>query len=77
MKLTRKFIEKDGSGLVTLVPEDNEDMWHVYNLIQKGDSLKATTIRYVSPRSWRIYFIEKSSMKPQRDLQINRVSELP
>ncbi|KAJ9112282.1 hypothetical protein QFC19_000701 [Naganishia cerealis] len=33
MKLVNKHIERDGSGYVTLRPEDDEDMWHVYNLI--------------------------------------------
>ena len=45
MKLVNKSINRDGSvslhlpnrtdeqGHVTLRPEDDEDMWHVYNLI--------------------------------------------
>lgn len=45
MKLVKKFIEKDKSGYVALIAEDSEDMWHAYNLIAKGDHLKATTIR--------------------------------
>lgn len=48
MKLVKQFIEKDKSGYVTLIPEEFEDMWHVYNLIQKHDQLRAVTIRYVS-----------------------------
>ena len=50
MKLVKKFIEKDASGSITLIPEDAEDMWHAYNLISKGDQLKATTIRSVLSR---------------------------
>lgn len=30
---------------VTLMPEEAEDMWHTYNLLQVGDSLRASTIR--------------------------------
>lgn len=30
---------------VTLIPEEAEDMWHSYNLLQVGDSLRASTIR--------------------------------
>lgn len=30
---------------VTLIPEEAEDMWHTYNLLQVGDSLRASTIR--------------------------------
>ncbi|KAJ1675898.1 Translation factor pelota [Spiromyces aspiralis] len=47
MKLLRKNIEKDQSGFVRLEPEESEDMWHLYNLIQKGDQVEATTVRYV------------------------------
>ena len=35
-----------GSSQVTLMPEEAEDMWHTYNLLQMGDSLRASTIRY-------------------------------
>ena len=38
-------------GHVTLRPEDDEDMWHLYNLIQQDDSVRAPAIRYVSPLS--------------------------
>ncbi len=29
-----------------LIPEEPEDMWHMYNLIAIRDSVKSTTIRY-------------------------------
>lgn len=51
MKLVRKDIEKDSAGQVTLVPEEPEDMWHTYNLVQVGDSLRASTIRKVQTES--------------------------
>lgn len=35
------------SSQVTLIPEEAEDMWHTYNLLQVGDSLRASTIRSV------------------------------
>ncbi|WVR07212.1 mRNA surveillance protein pelota [Kwoniella sp. DSM 27419] len=47
MKLVNKHVEKDGSGYVTLRPEDDEDMWHVYNLIAEGDHVRAMAIRRV------------------------------
>ncbi|KAF7332010.1 eRF1-1 domain-containing protein [Mycena kentingensis (nom. inval.)] len=47
MKLVNKYIDKHGTGHVTLRPEDDEDMWHLYNLIQEGDSVRATAIRRV------------------------------
>ncbi|KAI9001084.1 eRF1 domain 1-domain-containing protein [Trametes punicea] len=47
MKLIGKRVEKDGSGHVTVRPEDDEDMWHLYNLIQEGDRVRAAGIRRV------------------------------
>ncbi|KAJ1853262.1 Translation factor pelota [Coemansia sp. RSA 2703] len=51
MKLLNQAIEKDQSGYVRVVPEEPEDMWHIYNLIQKGDQLQASTIRGVKSES--------------------------
>uniref|UniRef100_A0A8C6PWC4 Protein pelota homolog n=1 Tax=Nothobranchius furzeri TaxID=105023 RepID=A0A8C6PWC4_NOTFU len=51
MKLLHKDIEKDYAGQVTLMPEEAEDMWHTYNLLQVGDSLRASTIRKVQTES--------------------------
>eukprot|EP00053_Salpingoeca_punica_P009830 m.88437 g.88437 ORF g.88437 m.88437 type:complete len:423 (-) comp15185_c0_seq1:143-1411(-) len=47
MKLLSRHIEKDGSGQVSMIPEEAEDMWHAYNLIAPGDRLRATAIRKV------------------------------
>ncbi|KAJ7781113.1 eRF1 domain 1-domain-containing protein [Mycena metata] len=47
MKLVNRFVDKHGTGHVTLRPEDDEDMWHLYNLIQEGDSIRAPAIRRV------------------------------
>ncbi|XP_054168307.1 protein pelota-like [Oppia nitens] len=51
MKLLSKYMTKECSGRVVLIPDDNEDMWHIYNLIQEGDNLKATTFRKVTIES--------------------------
>nr|CAB3264774.1 protein pelota homolog [Phallusia mammillata] len=51
MKLIYRDIGKDSSGQVTLVAEDGEDMWHTYNLLQPGDSLRASTLRKVQVES--------------------------
>jgi protein pelota len=51
MKLIKKSLEKDGFGTLTMVPEEAEDLWHVYNLLQTPDLLKATTIRRVVTES--------------------------
>lgn len=47
MKLVRQDITKNGSGSVKLVPEEAEDMWHVYNLVAKGDRVSGVTVRKV------------------------------
>ncbi|KAF0295775.1 Protein pelota [Amphibalanus amphitrite] len=51
MKLLRKDIDKDGKGIVALIPEDAEDIWHAYNLIHPGDAIRASTIRKVQTES--------------------------
>ncbi|XP_028931465.1 protein pelota homolog [Ornithorhynchus anatinus] len=51
MRLLKKELEKDNAGRVTLVPEEAEDMWHAYNLLQAGDSLRASTVRKVQTES--------------------------
>ncbi|XP_076812620.1 protein pelota homolog [Clavelina lepadiformis] len=51
MKLIYKDISKDSSGQVTLIPEDGEDLWHTFNLLQPGDSLRCTTLRKVQVES--------------------------
>ncbi|EDQ93058.1 uncharacterized protein MONBRDRAFT_13325 [Monosiga brevicollis MX1] len=48
MKLLKNHINShDGTGEVTLLPEQEEDMWEAYNLIQIGDAIRATTMRKV------------------------------
>lgn len=47
MKLVHKSLERDGAGSIVMVPEETEDMWHVFNLIAEGDSVRASTVRKV------------------------------
>uniref|UniRef100_UPI00358FED7C protein pelota homolog n=1 Tax=Myxine glutinosa TaxID=7769 RepID=UPI00358FED7C len=51
MKLISKNMDKDSFGQVTLIPDESEDMWHTYNLVQAGDSLRASTFRKVQTES--------------------------
>lgn len=41
-------------GYVTLRPEDDEDIWHLYNLIQKEDLVRAPAIRCATIPSFPI-----------------------
>ena len=48
MRIERRSIKKAwGEGYVTLVPTDDEDLWHIYNLIQKGDHIRMKTRRKI------------------------------
>ncbi|KAG9234703.1 hypothetical protein BJ875DRAFT_460828 [Amylocarpus encephaloides] len=51
MRLVKQNIERDGSGTVTLCPQEPEDMWHAYNIIQVNDLLRASAIRKVTTES--------------------------
>lgn len=51
MRLVKRNINSDGSGSVTLCPEEPEDMWHAYNLVLVGDYLTASAIRRVTTES--------------------------
>ncbi|SPC66804.1 probable Pelota protein [Ustilago sp. UG-2017b] len=51
MKITSRHIEKDGSGRITIVPEEDEDMYHLYNLIETGDRVRAAAVRRVQSES--------------------------
>lgn len=52
MKLVKRSISaKDGSGSIMLRPDTPEDLWHTYNLLQKGDCVRCTTVRKVVKES--------------------------
>ena len=51
MRLIKSNIELKGSGSVTLLPEEPEDMWHAYNLIAPTDLLTAYAIRKITTES--------------------------
>jgi protein pelota len=52
MKLIKRSISaKDGSGSIMLRPDTPEDLWHAYNLLQKGDLVRCTTVRKVVKES--------------------------
>ncbi|XP_078434089.1 eukaryotic release factor 1 (eRF1) family protein [Wolffia australiana] len=47
MKLVRKDLIPNESGMIKIIPEEEDDMWHAYNLISVGDSVMAVTVRKV------------------------------
>ncbi len=48
MKILKRQINGRGIGFAKLEAEEDEDMYHLYNLICKGDTLEAMTVRNVS-----------------------------
>lgn len=50
MRIERKRIVK-GEGYLTLVPTEEEDYWHIYNLVTNGDTVKAGTFRKITRES--------------------------
>ena len=51
MRILKRRIDKSGNGLIVITPENEEDLWHVYNLVQRGDSIKTGTFRKVKTES--------------------------
>ena len=47
MRLIKKNFVRGSAGELKLEPEEQEDMWHAYNLVAVGDSLRASTVRKV------------------------------
>lgn len=47
MKLNRINLNRDKEGVLTLIPEDSDDIWLLYNLIGEGDEVECMTFRKV------------------------------
>ena len=47
MRILSKRIGKWKEGNVTLLPTDDEDMWHIYNLIRPGDIMRMKSMRKI------------------------------
>ena len=47
MKIIKKHLEKNKQGYLKLIPEDADDIWQLYNLIDAGDLVQASTFRYM------------------------------
>ncbi|CAH8536650.1 unnamed protein product [Schistosoma rodhaini] len=51
MKVIGRELNKNSSGYITLIAENEEDMWLTYNLVQIGDKLRCSTVRKVQNES--------------------------
>ncbi|XP_006652952.1 protein PELOTA 1 [Oryza brachyantha] len=47
MKLLHRDLVRNGPGKAKLLPEEDDDLWHAYNLIVPGDTVEAYTVRKV------------------------------
>lgn len=48
MKVLMNTVFRDGSdGFVRMEADDDDDMYHVYNILEEGDTLEAETVRMV------------------------------
>ncbi|KAF8138437.1 eRF1 domain 1-domain-containing protein [Boletus edulis] len=72
MKLIGKYVDKSGTGHVTLRPEDDEDMWHLYNIIQQDDLVRAPAIRRVQNVS-ATGSIESHRIRLKLTLQVSKM----
>jgi protein pelota len=51
MRILKKQISKDGEGMVKLLLEEPEDLYHAFHLICKGDYVRCSTVRKVVQES--------------------------
>lgn len=51
MRIIRRELDKYAAGYITMVAENEEDMWLTYNLVQIGDKLRCSTVRKVQNES--------------------------
>ena len=51
MKIVGKHIDKRRKGRVTVIPEDLEDFWFLYNIIKVGDKVKMKVNRKIQNES--------------------------
>jgi protein pelota len=73
MRLVRKDIkERDGSGTATLIPQEPEDMWHLYNLIRAGDTLRAPAIRKVTKEAASTSSVISSTVRTNLTVRVVR-----
>ena len=51
MKIVGKHIDKKRRGRITVIPEDLEDFWYLYNIIKVGDRVKMKVNRKIQNES--------------------------
>ncbi len=80
MKVNSRDLMKDDGGTIRLRTEESEDIWHIFNLIDKGDRVRTATMRKVvsesstgstTSRRLRLQLtvqVEKTDFDPEKNL---------
>ncbi|CAD7940087.1 unnamed protein product [Amoebophrya sp. A120] len=75
MKLLRKNIDAATSaGSVVVIPEESEDMWHLYNLVAVGDRITAQTWRKIE-KAQATGTVSKERRRVRLTIEITKESE--
>lgn len=45
MKIVSREVDSSGGGFITIIPEESEDLWHIYNILSVGDIISTSTFR--------------------------------
>ena len=72
MRILSKVLERDGSGTVSVIPDCDEDLYHLYNLIQPEDLVSASTVRRIQSES-STGSIESHRMRLQLTLSVTKI----
>lgn len=73
MKILKKsIVAKNGEGNVRLQADEQEDMYHLYNLITENDLVLASTVRNVVKES-KTGSVDKSRVRMQLKIRVERV----
>jgi len=73
MKLVKKQLGTDGAGPIKMVPEEGEDMWHLYNLVAEGDRVTAVTFRNVQRETGGGTGVESNRMKLTLKINVEKI----
>jgi stalled ribosome rescue protein Dom34 len=51
MKILKRFIDKKYKGYITFIPEEDEDLWFLYNIIKSQDVVRLKINRKIQQES--------------------------
>jgi protein pelota len=76
MKILSKSMNKDGSGSVTLLAQESEDLWPIYQLIAEGDRVISSTVRRVLKES-SSGTVDSERKKLTLEIEVNKIEYNP